>query len=164
MFYLCNRFDANQSMSILGYHDAVDTCNPNESYCSAARPIRRMVRKLPNRYQFWYESMVDCRLFNVYVMWNRNWCKKKVQHCSRRLKRVKNAGVWASRPEKLVSSVVEMHCGNRGAHKPLEHNNLVSPSNLYNPKSLQRAWSEWPCGTSHPTFFYFVVTKIKTKS
>lgn len=90
--------------------------------------------------------------------------EKKVENCSRRLKKVKNGGVWANRPEKLVSSVVEMHCGNRGAHKPLEHNNLVSPSNLYSPKSLQRAWSEWPCGTSHPTFFYFVVTKIKTKS
>lgn len=42
-------------------------------------------------------------------------------------------------PEKLVKSVVDTQVGMRGAHSPFEHSTLVSPSNLYNPKSLQRA-------------------------
>lgn len=54
-------------------------------------------------------------------------------------------------PEKFVNSVVGTQDGIRGAHNPLEHRTRVSPSNLYNPKSLQRACKEWPCGTSHPT-------------
>lgn len=58
-------------------------------------------------------------------------------------------------PEKLVNSVVGTHDGIRGAHNPFEQSTRVSPSSLYRPKSLQRACSEWPCGTSHPTFFGF---------
>lgn len=51
-------------------------------------------------------------------------------------------------PEKFVNSVVGTHDGIRGAHNPLEHRTRVSPSNLYNPKSLQRACNDCPCGTS----------------
>lgn len=45
-------------------------------------------------------------------------------------------------PEKLVSNVVGTHDGIRGAQSPFEHNTRVSPSNLYNPRSLQRACNE----------------------
>lgn len=45
-------------------------------------------------------------------------------------------------PEKFVNSVVGTHDGMRGAHRPLEQRTRVSPSNLYNPKSLQRACRE----------------------
>lgn len=152
-FYLCNRFDASQSRSIPDCRDVVGTCNPNEWCCSAALPTPRMVRKPLNRCQFWCESMEDCRLFKANGTLKSSLCQTRLDERTE-IKLL---------PEKLVSRVVGTQDGMRGAQSPFEQSTLLSPSNLYNPKSLQRAWSEWPCGTAHPTFFCFVMDENENK-